>query len=59
MKLKAQAEIREDKATHYNAKYQEIDLELNTEIRDLSLIETQPFLKELWEKNCKKEEEKS
>ena len=59
MKLKAQTEILKDKTTHYKTKYQEIDQELITEIRELCLIETQPFLQELWENNCKKEEEKS
>ena len=55
MKLKAQTDIQKDETTHYKTKYQE----LITEIRDLCPIETQPFLKELQEKNCKKEEEKS
>ena len=59
MKLKAQTETLEDKTSHYETKYKEIDLELITEIRDLCPIEAQPFLQELWEKNCKKEEEKS
>ena len=59
MKLKAQTEMLEDKTTHCKTKYQEIDQELITEIRELCPIEKQPFLKELWEKNSKKEEEKS
>ena len=33
MKLKSQTEIMEDKNTHYNTKYHEIDKELITEIR--------------------------
>ena len=45
MKLKAQTKILEDKSTHYKTKYQEIDRELITEIRELCPIETQPFLK--------------
>ena len=58
MKLKAQIEILEEKTTHYKTKYHEIDQELITEIKELCHIETQ-FLKELWGKNWKKEEEKS
>ena len=59
MKQKSQAEILEDKTPHYKTKYQEIIKELITEIRELCLIEIQQFLIELWEENCKKEEEKS
>ena len=29
MKIKTKIEIQEDKTTHYETKYQEIDLELN------------------------------
>ena len=47
MKLKAQTEILEDKSSHYKTKYQEIDQELITEIREHCPIETQLFLKEL------------
>ena len=54
MKLKAQTEILEDKTTHYKTKYQEIDQELITEIRELCLIEIQPFLKELSKKIMQK-----
>ena len=46
MKLKAQTEILEDKTSHYKNKYQEIDQELITEIRELCPMETQQFLKE-------------
>ena len=59
MKLKAQKEILEDKTIHYKTKYQEIDQGLITEIKELCPMETQPFQKEIWQKNCKKEEEKS
>ena len=61
-KLKAQAEILEDKTTHYKTKYQEIDQELMTEIRELYPIETQPFFKNYGEKTAKrkkKNQEKS
>ena len=54
MKLKAQIEILEDKTTLYKTKYEEIDQELITEIRDLGPIETQPFLQELGEKTAKR-----
>ena len=54
MKLKAQTELQEDKTTHYKTKYQKIDQELITEIRELCPIETQPFLKELWKKTAKR-----
>ena len=59
MKLKAQTQILEDATTHYKIKYQEIDQQLITEIWELFPIEIQQFLKEPWEKNSKKEEEKS
>ena len=59
MKLKAQSEIQDDKTTHSKTKYQEIDQELITEIRELCPIETRQFLIELWEENCKKKGEKS
>ena len=39
MKLKAQTEILEDKTTHYTTKYQEINPELITHIRELCPIE--------------------
>ena len=58
LNLKAQTEILEDKTTNYKTEYQEIDQEIITEIRELCPIETQPFLKQLWEKNCKKEGKK-
>ena len=35
MKLKAQVEILEYKTAHYKTRYQEIDQELSTEIREL------------------------
>ena len=54
MELKAQTKILEDKITHYKTKYQEVDQELITEIRELCPIETQPFLKGPWEKTAKK-----
>ena len=54
MKLKAQTEILEDKTTNYKTKYLEIDQELITEMRELCPIETQLFLKELWEKTVKR-----
>ena len=40
IKLKAQTEILEDKTTHYKTKYQEIDQEIITEIRELCSKET-------------------
>ena len=40
MKLKTQTEILEDKTTNYKTKYQEIDQELITEIREICPIET-------------------
>ena len=49
MKLKVQTEIQEDKTAHYKTKFQEIDQELITEIRELCPIETKLFLKEVWE----------
>ena len=58
MKLKAQTEILEDKTTHYKTKYQEMDQELITEIRELCPIET-TIPKRTMRKNCKKEEEKA
>ena len=36
MKLKAQTEILKDKTTHYKTKYQEIEQELITKIRELT-----------------------
>ena len=59
MKLIVQTEILKDKTTHYKTKYEEIDQEIITEISELCPIETQQFLIELWEDNCKKEKEKS
>ena len=41
MQLKAQTEIFEKRATHFKTKYQEIDQELITEIRELCPTEIQ------------------
>ncbi len=43
MKLEAQTEIKEDKTVNYEPRYQEIDQELITKIRELCPIETQPY----------------
>ena len=59
MKLKAKAEILEDKTTQYKTKYQEIDKELISEIRHLCPIEAQRLLIELREENSKRKREKS
>ena len=59
MKLKAQIEILEDKTTHYKTKYQEIDQELITEIRELCPTETQPFLKKIMGQKTAKRRKKN
>ena len=56
MKLKTQTEILEYRDILYKTKYQEIDQDLMTEIRELCPTKTQQFLSALWENNCIREE---
>ena len=58
-KLKIQIELQEDKTSHYTTNYLRIDQEILVKIKELCPKMTQQFLLELWESECKKEEEKS
>lgn len=58
-KLQAEIDIREDKKVHSTEKYTEIDNKVFKKIKELCPKETHQPLLELWDSECKKEEEKS